>query len=680
MISRGVFVFAQGPGSDLRLAILYAWIRADRRGIRTSTLTSNVQVATIRAMHVPVILPVVAVGLLWRYHYRITGELREACVRTGLTTWLLTVVITETLSLCGALSLLPLCAAWALTGLVAHLATTKINLPPREPPVRLRIRWVDLVGLVPVAFILSITLVTAVLYPPNTWDSMTYHMSRVMHWIQQQSVDLYPTTILRQLYSNPLAEYGILHTVILAGSDRLANLIQWTSMLGSVVLASLLARQLGASRSGQWAAAVSVATLPMGILQASSTQNDYVAGFFLLAAIYYPLRWRQKQGLDHVRIAGIAIGLGILAKGTMYFYYAPFAFWFAISWFRNLGWSAWKPTLGLVLIVAVINGPYWVRNTRAFGTPLGPAGEAATHPQLSLANESHSLPVTLSNLARNTGIHLGTGNEHLDQAAHRAIVAFHAWLNLDLHDPRSTWLGASFGVYKKPPHEDLMGCPAHAWFGLLAMALMLCGRRFTTDQRIYVVCLCGGAILFSLMLRWQTWHSRLHLPLFLVLSVLAAFFVRGVGKYGVLLFFATALLGSYEPLIKNKLRPFSAANLASTFDYRMHWYFMAQPRLREGYEAAAAYALKRGASEVGIATGLDDWEYPFWLYLKNGKSTPVITHVLVENDSSRYADRPAPDLILATRAGLPERVQCGNRWYHADRKIHPVTIYLPVRE
>ena len=48
---------------------------------------------------------------------------------------------------------------------------------------------------------------TAIVAPPNTYDSMTYHLPRVMHWIQNQSVAHYPTHIPRQLHFPPGAEF-----------------------------------------------------------------------------------------------------------------------------------------------------------------------------------------------------------------------------------------------------------------------------------------------------------------------------------------------------------------------------------------------------------------------------------------------------------------------------------------
>jgi hypothetical protein len=48
--------------------------------------------------------------------------------------------------------------------------------------------------------------VLALITPPNMYDSMTYHMSRVVHWIQNGSLAHYPTSIGRQLFLPPGAE------------------------------------------------------------------------------------------------------------------------------------------------------------------------------------------------------------------------------------------------------------------------------------------------------------------------------------------------------------------------------------------------------------------------------------------------------------------------------------------
>lgn len=62
--------------------------------------------------------------------------------------------------------------------------------------------------------------------PPNNFDTMVYHMSRVCHWIQNRTIAPYPTHILRQLHQNPWSDWAVAHLQLLAGGDRLANTVQ----------------------------------------------------------------------------------------------------------------------------------------------------------------------------------------------------------------------------------------------------------------------------------------------------------------------------------------------------------------------------------------------------------------------------------------------------------------------
>lgn len=61
--------------------------------------------------------------------------------------------------------------------------------------------------MLPLLFIIGLT---TFLYVPNTYDSMTYHMARVAHWMQNESVGYYLTHIGRQNQMGPGAEYLIL--------------------------------------------------------------------------------------------------------------------------------------------------------------------------------------------------------------------------------------------------------------------------------------------------------------------------------------------------------------------------------------------------------------------------------------------------------------------------------------
>ena len=80
------------------------------------------------------------------------------------------------------------------------------------------------------------TLATALISPPNNWDSMTYHMSRVEYWIQNKGIHFFTTNNPRQNVLAPFSEFFILHFQILSGSDIFANLVQWISLIISLTL------------------------------------------------------------------------------------------------------------------------------------------------------------------------------------------------------------------------------------------------------------------------------------------------------------------------------------------------------------------------------------------------------------------------------------------------------------
>ena len=179
--------------------------------------------------------------------------------------------------------------------------------------------------------ILFMTFLTALIYPPNTPDSMSYHMPRVMHWIQNQNVDFYPTSTTRQLYVSPFSEYVILHLQLIVNGDRLANLVQWFSMFGSLIGVSLIARELGGNTKSQIFSTLFCATIPMGILQSTSTQTDYVVSFWIVILVYFLLCYIRLGLPAYIYGFAVVLGLGVLTKQTVYIFALPFCIWLLIN-------------------------------------------------------------------------------------------------------------------------------------------------------------------------------------------------------------------------------------------------------------------------------------------------------------------------------------------------------------
>src|ERR1700680_2901303 len=205
-------------------------------------------------------LPLVVFTLTF-LHFASTDDWRPSYLRAAVVVGLLVVANTEILSLVRLLSLPAVAVTWGFECLMAALATWRRRAALVERVRTLRripLPLATLFALVPVMLILAAVGLTAWVAPPNTYDSMTYHMSRVAHWIADRTIDFYPTNIVRQLDQPPLAEYTILQLQILAGDDQFANLVQWFSMAGCVVGASLIAQQLGSQVRGHILAAIVV--------------------------------------------------------------------------------------------------------------------------------------------------------------------------------------------------------------------------------------------------------------------------------------------------------------------------------------------------------------------------------------------------------------------------------------
>ena len=266
------------------------------------------------------------VPLLWHLDYCRTAGERNACVsvlRAALIWSLLIVLLTEILSPWKALSSRNLAVAWSITaailltgglvleirkrrrrsmGIAAPLASgIHRDLRPSEAIPNgkgLRDFFGRLKSLTALDFLywaflfvwFATLLVIALVAAPNNYDSMTYHLPRVMHWAENHSVAFFPTQVTRQNGYPPFAEWTLLHMFLLTRSDRLFNLLQLLSLAGSCVAVHEIAGLFSERRLVKRMAVVLAASTPMAILQATSTQNDLVVSFFFLCFLFFGLR------------------------------------------------------------------------------------------------------------------------------------------------------------------------------------------------------------------------------------------------------------------------------------------------------------------------------------------------------------------------------------------------------
>lgn len=585
----------------------------------------------------PAILPLIALIASAAYLIAHGYSVRKACIYSAVFIGLVITASTELLSLFKAINLQSVATVWVVldAALIGYCVTSK-NC---RFEMRRNLSAVEYVFVVALLVIFSLTFLVAIVVPTNNFDSMTYHMPRVMHWIQNMSVAHYPTNITRQLYFAPWSEFAIMHLQILSDGDRCANLVQWFAMVGSIIGVTLIAEELGASTRTQLFSAVLAATIPMGILQSSTTQNDYAVSFWLVCFVYFGLRHRTKPDVASALGLGCSLGLALLTKGTTYLVAGPFVLWFGYAGIKALRWRFAGQLLLVATVVLAINLGHSLRNYQLWGNPI------YVDTDNRITNETYGLPVLASNMLRNSALHIGTPFDSINKFNESAIVRLHDLFGIDPQDPGTTM--ERFAVSTSNRSEDAAGNLLHFILILTALAvLLLNAKKFPGKLIPYALLLTASFVIYCACLKWNPYASRYHLPLFIlwapILSIVVTSFRTKIIALVVsimLVVFAVPYLihASYRPIVGNKSQP----SILSTD--RSSLYFSRRPQLKDYYFSNAVSLNNTGCRDIGVIMSMDSWEYPFWVVMKKmGGEMPRIEHIEVHNRSATISTGFAP--------------------------------------
>lgn len=538
-----------------------------------------------------------------------------------------------------------------------------------------------------IAFIIIIVGLIALLTPPNGWDSMNYRMSRVFHWIQNKNIAPYPTNILRQLTYTPGLEFVIAHFQILSGGDHFANLVQWLCMLGSVIGVSLIAREFGADRRGQIFSALFCATIPMGILQGSSTQADYAASFWIISFVYYILLIsRAGPKRFSLLMAGFSLGLALLAKATAYIYTVPFLIWFIFSVLKKFGRRAWKTPLLIVMCAFFINVGYYIRAFVLRAYPLSRLGFIARN--VDFIADRMTAPLFISNVARNIALHLGTPFKIVNNVIYEAIRSIHLVLGVPIDGPRGLAFHIPLSLY-----EGDAGNFLH--FILIAASIVIFSVTYRKKEKkffYYPALLIAGFFMFCFLIDWAPWHSRYHLPLFVLFCPFVAMAFSGISDrkiincisfFLILLSLPWLFFNTSRPLIF-KMGEFIKSNrIKNIFNTdRIKQYFIMRPELKKSYAEAVRFIESEGHSDIGMILHEYNSEYAFLVLFQKIKDRKFrIEHVKIDNSSSIYYDRHPfkgfnPSAIISLKPNGKNKIVHKEKVYAREWSSGSVSVFI----
>ncbi|SCE88008.1 Dolichyl-phosphate-mannose-protein mannosyltransferase [Micromonospora coriariae] len=523
-------------------------------------------------------------------------------------------------------------------------------------------------------------LLVALVAEPNNFDSQTYHLPKVEHWVAQGDLDFWATAIHRQVTIPPGAEYLLLHLRLLTGGDQLYNLVQWAAGVVCLLVAARITAQLGGGRRAQLITAFVLASTPMVVLQATSTQTDLVCAAWVACAATVVLDGlRRRTGWGTVLALGAATGLTAVTKTSGLIALGPLLVLWGMAQLRLALTDGRAPadatavrgvrrsrpaggvarTVGgsalILLVAALVVGPFLARVTAEFGHPLGP-------PRLreSIPMERHDPQSILVNALRIGHTAFDTPLAPLRRVGAEAIIDGADLIGVDPQDRAITFGREVFPEPAWYPDEDRVAFPIAGVLALIGAAVALVRpRRIDPGQagqmRGYAAVVLATVLLHTAMIKWQPWGNRLLLYALVLAVPLAGLWLdallrrhsgaaadrRGTGRgrrsvatvAAVTVLATSALAGVLALSYGFPRRLVGSGSVFTTSDWDTR--FLRRPQWADEFRWAAAAVHDSGARRIGLVEQNDNWEYPWWLLL-------------------RQPDRRSPDLV-ALQSVLPER-------------------------
>ncbi|HEY9732030.1 MAG TPA: hypothetical protein V6C89_08960 [Drouetiella sp.] len=559
---------------------------------------------------------------------------------------LIACVVTEVLSFFTSLTKANLAIAWSLALSVCIATAVRGKISVKFPSLHFTPALCAMMAIVAALAVLSVYC------PPNNYDSLTYHLSRIEHWINNQSVAHFPIHVLRQLTMNPGAEYLIMQLRLLSGADYLSNAVQWFSMVGCLIGTSLLAKQLGAHDRGQILASALCLTIPIGILESTSTQTDYVAAFWFVCFLL-----NLKPFSKRAVWSGLSLGLFALTKQTAYFYALPFLLIGAISDFKQSGFKALKPLSIVAALTILLCAPFFTRNFVSFGTPF--VNKCVYEDGYRANNDACEPKYFFSNVMRNFAAEMFTPVPFCNNLLVHSIEKIHELFHWDASDPKSTFDGITFTAMHPgfQLQEDIAGNPLHTVLFAVAIGILILNKQI--DQRrtllLYTAALAVGFLLFSAVLKWQPWHSRLLLPLYVVESALAACALSRIPERLSSVLIAILLIYSAPYVLLNPNK-FVLGDENIFVTSRDENYFRGVPNFYNSYRTAVDFLRQQHAALIGVVANDTSWcEYPLWVLLTRNFTQPGSIEGLSAPEWQAY-NRKTPDALISYDRKPPETI------------------------
>ncbi len=336
----------------------------------------------------------IAVGIILNIIYALfiikeeKASVKIAYGITGLGLWIY--VVTEILSLFNKMNQNTCTAAWILWDIVIlvlllvyifkHCSKFSIN----NSKVMLDIDKYELAAIAALVIYAMFIFSLSIRIVPYNWDSMSYHLSRIWFWVQNESVRHFATMDTRMLGTPAFTEFVDLHLYLLYGqyNDSILNLTQTASYIFNILLVYGIAKRIGCKFRSRMFAAILFATTPIVFAEGLSTQTDEFAALWILVFTRVLLEMvyskdklvLNKSGILRLFVLATSLALSILTKPSGLFCVVILFLWLLYICVKRkdslLLIFKWIVSVAILMVIIII--PEAARNILTYGAITDP--------------------------------------------------------------------------------------------------------------------------------------------------------------------------------------------------------------------------------------------------------------------------------------------------------------------
>jgi hypothetical protein len=222
--------------------------------------------------------------------------------------------------------------------------------------------------------VLLLSLVLIFVVPPNNNDALSFHVARIVRWMQQGSYFPWETPFTWQLTFPVNAQLTYLWTLLMSRTDNYIAYIPFLAGVLTSLLVYAFSREFGFSRKGAAFTGLFWLTFPVVQLHLSSVRHDLVSTWLFVSLVYFFHRWGKEKQLSALILSSLALGLVLGTNFSIAAFLPGFAV-LALVGFRCYRYT-FKQALGWVcaalLAFALLSSPIYISNQIHFGSPVGP--------------------------------------------------------------------------------------------------------------------------------------------------------------------------------------------------------------------------------------------------------------------------------------------------------------------